>query len=142
VALNANDRNYCSHQYNVIPVAVAKGMGVIAMKAFADGVFYGKAARFSNSAADVVLTVGRPGAVEPADLVRYPLSVPGVGVLITGIGMIDQLAANFEAALADVATETERRRTESAVAGLHGTATNYFQDKRGLTHFFYGMVQK
>ena len=49
VALNANDRNYCSHQYNVIPVAVAKGMGVIAMKAFADGVFYGKAARFSNA---------------------------------------------------------------------------------------------
>ena len=112
VALNANDRNYCSHQYNVIPVAVAKGMGVIAMKAFADGVFYGKAARFSNAPADVVLTVGRPGAVEPADLVRYPLSVPGVGVLITGIGVIDQLAANFDAALTDVASETERRRIE------------------------------
>jgi aryl-alcohol dehydrogenase-like predicted oxidoreductase len=47
VALNANDRNYCSHQHNVIPVAVAKGMGVIAMKAFADGVFYGKPARSS-----------------------------------------------------------------------------------------------
>ena len=133
VALNANDRNYCSHQHNVIPVAVAKGMGVIAMKAFADGVFYGKPARFSNSPADVVLSVGRPGAVEPADLVRYPLSVPGVGVLITGIGMIDQLAANFDAALTDVANEAERRRIESTVADRHGTATNYFQDKRGLT---------
>jgi len=133
VALNANDRNYCSHQHNVIPVAVAKGMGVIAMKAFADGVFYGKPARFSNAPADVVLSVGRPGAVEPADLVRYPLSVPGVGVLITGIGMIDQVAANFDAALTDVASEAERRRIESTVADLHGTATNYFQDKRGLT---------
>jgi hypothetical protein len=134
VALNANDRNYCSHQHNVIPLAVAKGMGVIAMKAFADGVFYGKPARFSNAPADVVLSVGRPGAVEPADLVRYPLSVPGVGVLITGIGAIDQLAANFDAALTDVASETERRRIESTVADRHGTATNYFQDKRGLTH--------
>jgi hypothetical protein len=51
VALNVNDRNYCSHQHNAIPVAVAKGMGVIAMKAFADGVFYGTPARFSNNAA-------------------------------------------------------------------------------------------
>lgn len=133
VALNANDRHYCSHQYNVIPVAVAKGMGVIAMKAFADGVFYGKAARFSNSPADVILTVGRPGAVEPADLVRYPLSVPGVGVLITGIGMSDQIAANFDAALGDAAGEAERRRIEGVVAERHGVATNYFQDRRGLT---------
>jgi aryl-alcohol dehydrogenase-like predicted oxidoreductase len=133
VALNANDRVYCSHQHNAIPLAVAKGLGVIAMKAFADGVFYGKPARFSNNAADVVLSVGRPGAVEPADLVRYPLSVPGVGVLITGIGAVDQLPANFDAALADVASEAERRRIESTVADLHGVGTNYFQDRRGLT---------
>jgi aryl-alcohol dehydrogenase-like predicted oxidoreductase len=133
VALNANDRSYCSHQYNVIPVAVAKGMGVIAMKAFADGVFYGKAARFSNSPADVILSVGRPGAVDPADLVRYPLSVPGVGVLITGIGVPEQLPANFNAALEDTAGEAERRRIENTVAELHGRDTNYFQDRRGLT---------
>ena len=34
VALNANDRHYCCHQNNVLPVALAKGMGVIAMKVF------------------------------------------------------------------------------------------------------------
>lgn len=140
VALNANDRRYCSHQHNVIPVAVAKGMGVIAMKAFADGTFYGKPARFSSTAADVILSVGQAGAVDPADLVRYPVSVPGVTVLITGIGKIDrvdpandQLVSNLNAALADVATETERRAIEDAVAERHGVATNYFQEKRALT---------
>jgi hypothetical protein len=140
VALNANDRKYCSHQNNVIPLAVAKGMGVIAMKAFADGVFYGKPARFSNTANDVVLTSGRPGSVEPADLVRYPVSIPGVGVLITGIGMIDrenpandQIVINFNAVLAGVASDADRRAIEDAVADRHGVETNYFQDRRGLT---------
>lgn len=140
VALNANDRACCSHQYNVIPLAVAKGMGVIAMKAFADGVFYGKPARWSGNAGDVILSVGQPGAVESADFVRYPLSVPGVSVLITGIGRIDrdnpaadQLVSNFNAALAGEAGESERLAIESAVSARHGTATNYFQERRGLT---------
>lgn len=139
VALNANDRKYSSHQHNVIPMARARGLGIIAMKAFADGVFYGKDARFSSRPADVILSVGRPGSVEPAELVRYPLGVPGVSVLITGIGAIDridptrdQIAANLTAALMDPASERERRAIEDSVADLHGTGANYFQERRAF----------
>ena len=77
VALNANDRLCSSHQNNVLPLAVSRGMGVIAMKIFADGAYYGKEPRFSRTPADVIHTVGKNGAVANADLVRYPLSLPG-----------------------------------------------------------------
>lgn len=139
VALNANDRRYAAHQYNAVPVALARGLGIIAMKSFADGVFYGKPARFSNNAGDVVLSVGRPGAIACSDLVRYPLSVAGVSCVITGIGRIDrdnaendQLAANLGAALSDPASAVERRRIEDEAAQRHGPDTNYFQSRYGL----------
>ncbi|MGA9753535.1 MAG: aldo/keto reductase [Desulfobaccales bacterium] len=54
VALNANDRRYFNHQYNVIPVAVAKNAGLIAMKVFADGAMYGKGNFFSRAPEHVV----------------------------------------------------------------------------------------
>ncbi|HET7770216.1 MAG TPA: aldo/keto reductase, partial [Chloroflexota bacterium] len=141
VAINANDRRYSSHQHNVVPVAMGREVGVIAMKAFADGVFYGKPARFSSSPQDVVRTVGRDGSISPGDLVRYAVSVPGVSTLITGIGQIDrdvstrdQLMANLTAATAAAASEDttlrfERERIEHDVASRHGTETNYFQDR-------------
>jgi aryl-alcohol dehydrogenase-like predicted oxidoreductase len=138
VALNANDRRYSSHQHNVVPVALARQVGIIAMKAFADGVFYGKAPRFSNSPSDVVRSVGKSGAVDYADLVRYAVSVPGVTTLITGIGQIDrdnpladQLVANLAAATQDEATELDRLAIEGQVAQQHGVNTNYFQERRG-----------
>ena len=53
VALNANDTLYTSHQFNVLQLAVGRGMGVIAMKLFGDGTFYGKDPHFSKVPADV-----------------------------------------------------------------------------------------
>jgi hypothetical protein len=38
VAVNANDRLQFNMQHNVLPVAAAKNMGIIAMKVFADNV--------------------------------------------------------------------------------------------------------
>ena len=141
VALNPNDRRCCAHQNNVLPVAMARGMGVIAMKVFADGVFYGKPPRFSREPKDVILPVGKPGGVPCEDLVRYPVSIPGVCCAITGIGRIDrekperdQLAVNLTAALSDLASETDRLAIEKEVRARHGVTTNYFQDPgRGLT---------
>jgi aryl-alcohol dehydrogenase-like predicted oxidoreductase len=137
IGMNANDRRYGSHQYNAVPLALAKGVGVIAMKAFADGVFYGKPARFSNNANDVVLSVGKEGAIAPRDLVRYPLAVPGVAVLITGIGAIhrenaeaDQAVANLAAALEDHASTVDMRRIEDDLLAAHGAETNYFNERR------------
>jgi aryl-alcohol dehydrogenase-like predicted oxidoreductase len=140
VALNANDRQYCSHQYNAVPVAVARGMGVIAMKVFAEGAFFGGPARFPTVPAEVIVGVGRPGGVSPEDLVRYPLSIPGVSLAITGIGRIDrnnpdndQLVANLGGALDDVATEAQRVRIEADAAAQYGTKTNFYQDTKGFS---------
>ncbi|HVN02974.1 MAG TPA: aldo/keto reductase [Bryobacteraceae bacterium] len=139
VALNAHDRLCSSHQNNVLPLAVSRGMGVIAMKLFADGAFYGKEKRFSRMPADVIHTVGKDGAVAYADLVRYPLSLPGVSVAITGIGHIqrdqpeaDQLVANLTAAVKDPATGAERIRIENDAAARHSADTNYFQEKTNI----------
>lgn len=143
VAVNANDREYSSHQFNVLPVAVARGLGVIAMKVLADGVFYGKAPRFSRYPSDVIVSVGHPGAVSHTDFIRYALSIPGVSCAIIGTGHIDrvnpdsdQLVANMTAALAnDDASAAEMQRIENDVAAIHGTATNYFNERQ------YGMTQ-
>jgi hypothetical protein len=135
-ALNAHDRLCSSHQNNVLPLAVARGLGVIAMKIFADGAFYGKEKRFSRTPADVIHTVGKPGLAASADLVRYPLGLPGVGVVIIGTGRInrdkpegDQLIANLTAALQDPASGIERARIERDAAAAHAADTNYFQEK-------------
>ena len=139
VALNANDRLCCSHQNNVLPLAVSKGLGVIAMKIFADGTFYGKEPRFSRTPDDVILSVGKADAVPCSDLVRYPLSLPGVSCAIIGTGLInrdkpevDQMVANLTAAMKDKPSEIERRRIEKDSASRHGAATNYFQEKTTL----------
>ncbi len=136
MALNANDKACSSHQNNALPLAVAKGCGVIAMKVFADGAFYGKEPRFSRTPDDVILSVGKPDAVSYKDLVRYPLSLPGVSCAIIGTGMInrekpenDQMVANLSAALSDPPPALEQQRIENAALTLHGARTNYFQEK-------------
>jgi aryl-alcohol dehydrogenase-like predicted oxidoreductase len=140
VALNANDKLYTSHEYNVLQLAVGRGMGVIAMKLFADGVFYGKDPHFSKVPADVIHSVGKPDAVNYQDLVRYSLSMPGVSCAVTGIGHIDrekpendQLVANLAAATLDPVSPAERRRIEREMAQRYGAKTNYFQlEQTGL----------
>jgi aryl-alcohol dehydrogenase-like predicted oxidoreductase len=76
VSLNANDRLFGANQNNVLPLAMARGMGVIAMKVFADGAMYGGPKRYLSRPEDVIQTVGKPGAVPSADLVRYAVSLP------------------------------------------------------------------
>jgi aryl-alcohol dehydrogenase-like predicted oxidoreductase len=142
VGVNANDRRAACHQNNVIPLARAKGLGIIAMKVLADGVFYGKEARFSRTSDDVIRAVGKPGVVDPYEFIRYPLAIPGVSVAIIGIGAIsrenpaaDQLVYNLSCALAsDPPSAAEMRRIESDVATVHGINTNYFNERRtGIT---------
>lgn len=127
VAVNANDRLCFNHQYNAIPVAKAKGMGVIAMKVFADGAFYGKSPKFSSTPSDVVHSVGSDAF--PSKLaVGYSLSIPGVDTAIMGIGNERQLLANIQAAqLEEPLSEGERRAIEGRAKESLGMGTNYFQ---------------
>ncbi len=135
VALNVNDKLYLPHQNNVLPLARARGMGVIAMKVFADGVFFGKESRFSRTPDDVNTKVGN-AKTNTHDMVRYTVSLPGVATAIIGTGHInrkdaddDQLIANLAAATDATMTAAEREAIEKDAAEKYGATTNYFQNK-------------
>ena len=76
--LNVLDASHDSFQAKVLPELVRRGIGVLGMKPLGDGF------------------VPRSGTVPPVDALRYAMSVPGVGVTITGIDstrVLDQALA-------------------------------------------------
>ncbi|MCY4189441.1 MAG: hypothetical protein OXD30_13255, partial [Bryobacterales bacterium] len=136
VAVNPNDPRYFCHQTNSLPVARAKGMGVIGMKVFADGVMYGLEQSYAHRPGQSVPTVGQPGKLPYQDFIRYSLNPAGMSTLIAGIGLVDkdndpqrdQLVANLAAAqTAAPLSPQEKKDIEQTVADLHGTRTNFFQ---------------
>jgi hypothetical protein len=137
VAINANDRLHFNMQYNVIPVAAAKNMGLIAMKVFADGAMYTKPANWSTKPEHVVRTVGS-AALPSRPLVEYSLSIPGIHTAIIGIGQIDgdpkscQLTQNLAAAqiAAGALSASDRRSIEKSANAVKDGKTNWFQDAR------------
>jgi aryl-alcohol dehydrogenase-like predicted oxidoreductase len=143
VAINSNDKLYLNHQHNVIPVARAKNLGIIAMKVFADGAMYSKYANWTRDHEGVVRTVGTP-ELPSKPLIEYALTTPGVHTAIIGIGQISddhlkcQLVQNYYAAQVSPDGLSEQRRTdiEKSTAGIKSAegGTNYFQlQYRGLT---------
>jgi len=141
VAINSNDKLYLNHQYNVIPVAEAKNLGIIAMKVFADGAMYSKYASWTRDHNGVVKTVGTP-ELPSKPLVEYALSTPGIHTAIIGIGQISndnlkcQLVQNYYAAQIKPGSLTEDRRLEieKSTAHVKEGKTNYFQTSHeGLT---------
>lgn len=138
VAINSNDRLNLNMQHNVIPVASAKGMGIIAMKVFADGAMYTKKAEWSNNPDHVVMTVGSQD-LPSAPLVQYSLTTPGIHTAIIGIGHIDeddnlcQLKQNIAASQieANGLSDTDRREVEAMTIKVKEGRTNYFQIPEG-----------
>ncbi len=133
IAINANDKTKMNMQHNVIPVAEAKGMGIIGMKVFADAAMYHKEPRWSRTPEDVFRKIGTP-ELPSRPLVEYSLTTPGVHTLIIGIGQIDddplkcQLVQNFYAAQIEpdgMSTEERKRIEDQAKAVKPGS--NYFQ---------------
>ena len=141
VAINANDRVNFNMQHNVIPVAMAKNMGVIGMKVFADGAMYTKEAHWTRGPVEVVRTVGNQ-TLPSRPLVEYTLSTPGVHTAIIGIGQISddpalcQLEQNLSAAQINPSglNDTDRMEVEKMTRVVKEGKTNYFQlPDRGLT---------
>ena len=141
VAINVNDRRYLNMQYNVIPVAQARNLGVIAMKVFADGAMYTKEPGWSGKPEDVVRIIGTE-SVPSKPLIEYVLTTPGIHTLIIGTGYIDddplkcQLVRNYYAAQikSDALSENERRELEKIGTRARNGETNYFQlPDTGLT---------
>jgi aryl-alcohol dehydrogenase-like predicted oxidoreductase len=134
IAINANDRLYFNHQYNAIPIAAAKNLGIIAMKVFSDGAMYTKPAAWTRGPEDVVLTVGSP-SLPSRPLVEYTLSTPGISTAIIGIGRVDeqdkdcQLVQNMAAAqiLPGGLSQSDREDIERKAAAVKGGKTNWFQ---------------
>ncbi|WP_287130140.1 aldo/keto reductase [Candidatus Cyanaurora vandensis] len=133
VSLNTNDLNYLNHRYNVLPIARALDLGIIAMKVFGDATYYGRKPGFANDASDVYLKVGSPFLSSKA-LIQYTLSQPGVAVALTGIGKIDpsndptkdQLISNIQAAQVTTPMSANAQLDLEAKTATLGD-TNYFQ---------------
>jgi aryl-alcohol dehydrogenase-like predicted oxidoreductase len=134
VSINSNDLLNFNMQYNVIPVATAKNMGVIGMKVFADGAMYTKDANWSSRPEHVVRTVGSP-SIPSRPLIQYALTTPGIHTLIIGIGEISddpnkcQLTRNLEAAQIrpNGLNNRQRQEIEGMTASIKEGKTNYFQ---------------
>jgi aryl-alcohol dehydrogenase-like predicted oxidoreductase len=135
VAVNANDRQYHNMQFNVIPIAAAKNMGVIGMKVFADGAMYSKEAHWTQGPHEVVRTIGDE-ILDSKKLIQYTLTTPGVSTLIIGIGEISddpekcQLTQNIRHAQVkpEALTDIDRQAIETLALKAKGGKTNYFQD--------------
>ena len=128
-------------QHNVIPVAAAKNLGIIAMKVFADGAMFTKPARWSNTSEHVVRTVGSE-QLPSQPLVQYSLTTPGIHTAIIGIGHVDddpakcQLHQNYLSAQIepDGLGEGDRKEIEQMALAAKEGKTNYFQvNEGGLT---------
>lgn len=141
VAINSNDRLYLNHQHNVIPVARAKNMGIIAMKVFADGAMYSKYANWTRDHEGVVRTVGTR-ELPSKPLIEYALTTAGIHTAIIGIGQISddplkcQLVQNYYAAQVEPGGLSEKRREEieASTGMVKDGKTNYFQlPYQGLT---------
>lgn len=134
VAINANDKLYLNHQNNVIPVAQAKNMGIIAMKVFADGAMYSKYADWTRDSDGVVRSVGTR-ELPSKPLIEYALSTPGIHTAIIGIGQISddslkcQLVQNYYASqiAPDGLSEEKRKKIEKNATVAKEGQTNYFQ---------------
>lgn len=134
VAINANDKLNFNMQNNVIPVAAAKKMGLIAMKVFADGAMYTKEAHWSNRPSDVVREIGSK-ELPFKPLIEYSLTTPGISTAIIGIGQISddpaecQLTQNLVAAQIEPGglSEADRKSIEEKANKIKGGKTNYFQ---------------
>lgn len=133
IAINANDKTKMNMQHNVIPVAEAKGMGIVGMKVFADAAMYHKEPRWSQTPEDVFRKIGTP-ELPSKPLIEYSLTTPGVHTLIIGIGHIDedplkcQLVQNFYACqiAPDGMSVDERKRIEEQAKSVR-PESNYFQ---------------
>jgi aryl-alcohol dehydrogenase-like predicted oxidoreductase len=96
--LNLMDAHYQSFEARVLPVAVSEGVGVLGMKPFGSGVFFGSRALAQR-------------AVSPVECLQYPMGL-STSVVITGCETPGVLMQALFAALTFDATKVAARRDD------------------------------
>ena len=113
--LNIMDAHYDSFERVVVPMAVARGVGIIGMKAFGDNYIL------------------KSGVMAPMQMLQYPMSLP-ISIQVTGIDGMDILHQALEAARTYTPPSAEAREAllaRSAAIGRTGTTELY----KISTHF-------
>ncbi len=107
--LNPYDHHFRSFEREVLPECVARGFGVLGMKAQGGG------------------RIAKHGVTTPEENIRYVVGTPGVDCLISGIASMEHLQANAAAAASPLLTEAERQalRDRSREIGVDGRMELY-----------------
>ena len=103
--INIMDAHFRSFQHEVIPVANAKGIGVLAMKTFAFG------------------AILRANVADPIDMLHYSMTLP-VSVVITGMDTMPRLDQALTAA------RTFKPMTQEQIATLLAKSKDLAADGR------------
>ncbi len=107
--LNVMDAHYDSFEKTVVPMAVARGTGIIGMKAFGDNFIL------------------KSGVVPPMQMLQYPMSLP-ISIQVTGIDGMDILHQALEAVRTYVPPTPEFRAallTRSEQVAMTGQTEQY-----------------
>jgi aryl-alcohol dehydrogenase-like predicted oxidoreductase len=122
--INAADPGYESFIKNILPVLVAKNLGVLAMKTLADRGFFGTNRWDSRPTGRSPLI---PDRISVQEAIHFVWSLP-VSVLITGAESLDQLKEKIRLAYSFRGmSPEERRRITQKVADLAGKAVEYYK---------------
>ena len=122
--VNAADPSYQSFIENVLPLAVEKNLGVLAMKTLADRGFFGTN-RWDARPTGVSPLI--PNRISVREAIHFVWSFP-VSVLISGSETLGQLQEKIELAHSfKMMSSEERQQIVQRVADLAGNAVEYYK---------------
>ena len=122
--VNAADPSYQSFIENVLPLAVEKNLGVLAMKTLADRGFFGTN-RWDARPTGVSPLI--PNRISVREAIYFVWSFP-VSVLISGSETLGQLQEKIELAHSfKMMSSEERQQIVQRVADLAGNAVEYYK---------------
>lgn len=112
VPINPLDVKHASFIEGFLPVARAKGIGVIAMKVYAGGAL-----------------VGAERKVQPGELVRFALAQDGVALAVPGAGSVAHWDEARYAAAQPLPDDAECKRIIDAVGAHKGSSSEWYKRK-------------
>ena len=123
LSMNLVDVNYESFIEKVVPTLVERNIGVIGMKALANGGFFGGSQHGRHGSNPKIV----PNRVSVSEAVRFVWSLP-VSTLVTGPDNADQMQEKIDIAKNFTGMEDdERHRLIDKVADMAGTTVEFYK---------------